>query len=95
MTEDDIDTKIARIEKVLDTTQSPRRREAAAHMLLLLLEKRNEIRRQQGLCRTCSQRIEEDAPSPQAPDVKPVTGPWPAGPWPSDDEERARQRGGA
>lgn len=46
-------------------------------------------------CRTCSRRIEEDAPSPQALDVKSVTGPWPAGPWPSDDEERARQRGGA
>ncbi len=49
MTEDDIDRKIARINKVLATTKSSNRREAAAHMLLLLLEKRNEIRRKQGL----------------------------------------------
>lgn len=48
-------------------------------------------------CRTCSRRVEEDG-GPRTPHlvhVKPVTGPWPAGPWPSDDEERARQRGGA
>lgn len=49
MTEDDIDKKIARINKVLDTTTSPKRRETAAHALLFLLEKRNELRRKQGL----------------------------------------------
>ena len=49
MTIDDIDREIARINKVLDTTKSPKRREAAAHALLFLEEKRNELRRKQGL----------------------------------------------